>query len=121
MANREEGRVSKPSANWLVRLARRTPGLRGVRTRIRAEVKALLHACRSGLWGRLHKDRSRRQQAPLVWESTLQLANEENDLVAALQRAGIQYKEGAHAVYVPPQEGLPAKLGPFVTTYPEDA
>src|SRR5713226_9002567 len=122
----EENMQDKKSySNRLLEVLRRLPGVRGLRTRVLAETRAVYHAVRSGLWREMLRRRrgrgERRKQLPLAWDCNLPLEAGPNDLGSELGRLGIQYREGAHAIYVPPQPRLADKLGAFVASYPEDA
>jgi hypothetical protein len=57
----------------------------------------------------------------LSWQCSLALDSERPDIGSELQRLGLIYNEGSHAVYIPPQTGLASALGSFVTAYPGDA
>jgi len=125
MATVQNGSREPSLVGRLESFLKQIPALRGTRTRVRAELSALVHTIRSGVWRQVFRGRrernSRRRQLPLVWQSSLSLDSSQPDLAGELRRLGIQYHEGSHALYIPPQAGLAATLGAFVDAYPPEA
>jgi hypothetical protein len=103
-------------------LGSRAPWLRDAYRWVGGEFRAFRYVLRNGLWTVLkrRKAMSRRRQAPLKWTGSLTFLPRES-VSDALTRQGLKYSQGGHAVYVPPQEGLAEKLGPFVNFYPPDS
>ncbi len=60
-------------------------------------------------------------QAPLAWAVSFPSFETFEVLKAYVRDAGLDFAEGAHTVYLPPQPGLEAILGDAVLFYPPDA
>ena len=121
---RTKGRVHVQQTQRIVGLLQKIPGLRGLRSKARDEITFLRHIWQNGLWREILRRNLRRQdrkhQMPMVLDAAFTL-NRESDLSSELQKSGIRFSEGTHAIYIPPQPELSRKLGEFVSFYPEDA
>jgi hypothetical protein len=109
----------------LANVARRIPGIYGLRSRIREELAFMRHIVKNGLWKELGKrglrHGNRLRQMPTTWEASFSLDCEGSSIVSALSKREIQFRESSHTIYVPPQPELSKKLGQFVSVYPSDA
>ena len=86
----------------------------------------LVHVCADCLphvfLKRLRKqDLSFVRQAPSFYATNIPQSSCAEDLMRYLSDSGIQYRQGRHTFYVPPQPGLRRTLGDFVDSYPADA
>lgn len=92
--------------------------------RAKREALILLHGLRHQLVLESLRQRIVRTplaQSPLRWQVQLRGVTDVAVLASALQRLGLTWKQGKYTIYIPPQEGLPALLGPAATFYPPDA
>ncbi|MBN1359627.1 MAG: hypothetical protein JW993_03495 [Sedimentisphaerales bacterium] len=66
-------------------------------------------------------DGSLARQAVLTYKTTLPESASADNFLRLLSEKGIEYHQGRHTFYLPPQEGLEKVLGAFVANYPADA
>lgn len=67
------------------------------------------------------RDPTLARQVGLHLQTMLPEMNSAEDILAHLSNAGVEYFEGRHTIYLPPQKGLSRILGDCVRFYPPDA
>lgn len=61
------------------------------------------------------------QPKPLAWRIGLGIGCDHRNLVAFIKERGLEFAEGSHSLYLPPQENLKQCLGDMVALYPKTA